>query len=237
MVDQPASRAMGDTQDVYRLMVESVRDYAILMLDPQGHVATWNIGAQRFKGYTAEEIIGKHFSVFYPKEDVERGKPEMELRVAAEKGAFEDEGWRVRKDGSHFWANVIITALQDKDSHLLGFGKVTRDLTERRQTEETIRRQAQEILDLSTPIVQIWEGVVMDLSVVETFDSFFARTVSETAQMVALMGGRTVIAGMRPSVAITATQLGLTLSNTTTTLNVDLALDLLNDTRPRGRLR
>ena len=121
---------------IYQLMVDSVRDYAIFMLDPNGHVASWNKGAQRLKGYTADEIIGRHFSEFYPQEDVVSGKPARELTVAAAEGRFEDEGFRVRKDGSTFWANVIITAVRDDDGSLLGFAKVTRDLTERRAAEE-----------------------------------------------------------------------------------------------------
>jgi PAS domain S-box-containing protein len=127
----------------FKLLVEGVRDYAIFMLDPQGNVASWNEGAQRIKGYRADEIIGRHFSVFYPDEDVRAGKTEMELEVATSEGRFEDEGWRVRKDGTRFWANVIITALRDRDGRLVGFGKVTRDLTERRRHEEERVRLAQ----------------------------------------------------------------------------------------------
>ncbi|HEX5061793.1 MAG TPA: ATP-binding protein [Kofleriaceae bacterium] len=123
-------------EQLFRLMVANVRDYAIFMLDPTGHIATWNQGAERIKGYTAEEIIGKHFSVFYPRHDVEAGKCEMELRVAAETGRFEDENWRVRKDGTQFWANVLITAVHDDAGKLVGFAKVTRDLTERKRAEE-----------------------------------------------------------------------------------------------------
>jgi len=113
-------------------LVESVKDYAIFMLDREGNVATWNQGAMRIKGYTADEIRGKHFSIFYPAKDVEQGKPQHELKVAATEGRFEDEGWRVRKDGTHFWANVVITAVKDEQGRLYGFGKVTRDLTERK---------------------------------------------------------------------------------------------------------
>lgn len=123
-------------QALYRLLVASVRDYAIFMLDPAGRVTTWNLGAQRIKQYAAHEVIGTHFSRFYPAEDVESGKCEMELALAAEQGRFEDEGWRVRKDGTRFWANVVITALRDAEGTLLGFGKVTRDLTEHRRAEE-----------------------------------------------------------------------------------------------------
>ncbi len=132
------------SEERFRLMVEQVKDYAIFMLDPEGRIATWNAGAQRLKGYTAEEIIGRHFSVFYPEEAVARGWPAEELRRAAADGRIEDEGWRVRKDGSRFWANVVITALRDESGALRGFAKVTRDLTERREAEENARRLIQE---------------------------------------------------------------------------------------------
>ena len=122
--------------DQFRLLVETVQDYAIFMLDPTGVVVSWNAGAQRIKGYAADEIIGKHFSTFYPKADVVAGKPDMELRVASSEGRYEEEGWRVRKDGTLFWANVVITALRDPSGELVGFAKVTRDLTERRRSEE-----------------------------------------------------------------------------------------------------
>jgi PAS domain S-box-containing protein len=132
-----------DTDELYRLLVEGVRDYAIFALDPTGHILTWNAGAHRLKGYEADEIIGKHFSVFYPRELVAEGFPEFELRTAANTGRFEDEGWRLRKDGSRFWANVVITALYNDRRELVGFGKVTRDLTERREAEEALRESEQ----------------------------------------------------------------------------------------------
>jgi PAS domain S-box-containing protein len=122
----------------FRLIVEAVLDYAIFMLDPSGRVVTWNLGAQRIKGYKESEIVGKHFSVFYPESDVRAGKPEWELEVAQREGRFEDEGWRIRKDGTRFWANVIITALRTPDGHLLGYGKVTRDFTERKRHEQEL---------------------------------------------------------------------------------------------------
>ncbi len=126
--------------DQLRLLVHGTTDYAIFMLDPQGRVATWNAGAERLKGYKAVEIIGQHFSRFYPQEALDRGWPAHELKVAAAEGRFEDEGWRVRKDGSMFWANVVITALRDDRGQLRGFSKITRDLTERKQAEEKLRR-------------------------------------------------------------------------------------------------
>ena len=105
-------------EDPFRLLVESVRDYAIFMLDATGRVSTWNAGAERIKGYTAQDIIGKHFSIFYPAAAVQRGHPDYELRVATAEGRFEEEGWRMRKDGSLFWANVVITALRDESGTL-----------------------------------------------------------------------------------------------------------------------
>ena len=136
------------TTELYRLLVESVKDYAIFALDPNGYIVSWNPGAERFKGYTAPEIIGKHFSVFYPPEDLQARKPWIELEIATAVGRLEDEGWRVRKDGTQFWANVVITALRGADGELVGFAKVTRDLTQRRAAElqalENARRIAAE---------------------------------------------------------------------------------------------
>jgi PAS domain S-box-containing protein len=130
---------LRQSEERFRMLVESVRDYAIFALDATGHIITWNPGAARFKGYTAQEIIGQHFSIFYPPEDQAAGKPEKELEIAIAEGRVEDEGWRVRKDGSRFWANVVITALRNPDGQLVGFAKVTRDLTERRRAEEILR--------------------------------------------------------------------------------------------------
>jgi diguanylate cyclase (GGDEF)-like protein/PAS domain S-box-containing protein len=124
---------------VLSVLVADVKDYAILMLDVDGLVATWNVGAQRLKGYQPDEIIGRHFSTFYIAEDVASGKPDHELEIAARDGRLEDEGWRVRKDGTMFWANVVITALRDQDGTLCGYGKITRDLTERRLSEQATR--------------------------------------------------------------------------------------------------
>ena len=123
-------------EERFQLLIESVKDYAIFLLDASGKVATWNAGAQRINGHAARDIIGKHFSVFYPEADVRAGKCEHELRVAMRDGRSEDEGWRLRKDGSRFWANAVITALRDASGALIGYAKITRDLTERRQLEE-----------------------------------------------------------------------------------------------------
>ena len=127
----PASEAITEHDDHFRLLVESVTDYAILLLDPEGRVRTWSLGAQRLKGYESAEIVGEHFSKFYRPSDVASGHCERELEVALKDGRFEDYGWRVRKDGSQFWANVVITALRDSSGRHVGFGKVTRDLTDK----------------------------------------------------------------------------------------------------------
>lgn len=134
-----AEEAVRLSEERLRLLVQGVRDYAIFMLDPEGRISSWNEGAENIKGYKAAEIIGRHFSVFYPDEDLRRGKPAWELEVATRVGRFEDNGWRVRKDGSRFWANVVITPLRDSQGRLYGFGKVTRDITDRRQAEEQLR--------------------------------------------------------------------------------------------------
>ena len=128
------------SEESFRLMVESVREYAIFMLDITGHIVTWNEGAQRIKGYSSMEIIGKHFSTFYTEEDLKTNKPERELKIAVQTGKYEEEGWRMRKDGSVFWANVVITALFNEQNKHIGFSKVTRDLTERKKNEEFLRQ-------------------------------------------------------------------------------------------------
>lgn len=133
------------SEERLRLMIEAVKDYAIFLLDPEGYISSWNEGAQRLKGYTSDEIIGQHFSIFYPEEALARRWPEHELRVARLEGRFEDEGWRVRKDGSRFWANVVITALFDDEGTLVGFTKVTRDLTERKLHEEALEQSQKQL--------------------------------------------------------------------------------------------
>jgi PAS domain S-box-containing protein len=144
------------TDEVFRLLVESVQDYAIFLLSPEGKVMTWNAGAERIKGYAAREIIGEHFSRFYATEARESGWPQRELEIAASIGRFADEGWRVRKDGTQFWASVVITALRSRDSgELRGFSKVTRDLSERRALEERTQELNKE---LRTRMAQLAES-------------------------------------------------------------------------------
>jgi two-component system, sensor histidine kinase and response regulator len=133
------AEALIQSEERFRLLVDSVQDYAIYRLDREGHVTSWNAGAERIKGYQAAEILGRHFSCFYTPEDIAAGKPAAELQIAAAEGHFEHEGWRLRKDGSRLWANVLISAIRDENGRLTGFAKVTRDITQRRNVEKTLR--------------------------------------------------------------------------------------------------
>jgi PAS domain S-box-containing protein len=142
-----SERALRESEERFRLLVQGVQEYGIFQLDPSGNVVSWNAGAARLMGYRAEEIIGKHFSAFYPKEDVVNGKSEHNLGEASRAGQAEEEGWRIRKDGSRFWASVLLTALRDSRGNLRGFAKLTRDMTERREREEALTR-AKELLEL-----------------------------------------------------------------------------------------
>jgi len=135
-----AEDALRRSEQQFRMLVQGVTDYAIYMLNPDGFITSWNVGAQRIKGYAANEIIGQHFSRFYTQEDRERGEPKRTLETAAREGRFEREAWRVRKDGSRFWSHVIIDAIRDEDGELLGFAKITRDITERKAAQETLER-------------------------------------------------------------------------------------------------
>jgi len=147
-MNQPQREERAYTPDEsarYRILVEAITDYAVYMLDPSGIVTSWNAGAQRFKGYTNDEIIGQHFSRFYTEEDRERDMPARALSISAREGKFEAEGWRVRKDGTRFWAHVVIDPIRDADGELAGFAKITRDLTERRETQEALRRSEEQL--------------------------------------------------------------------------------------------
>ena len=143
-----AEQALRETEERIRLIVDQTRDYAIFMLDTNGNVVTWNIGAERIEQFLAEEIIGKHFSIFYLPEDIQAGKPEAELKVALAQGRYEEDGMRVRKDGSTFWANIVITPLKDESGNLRGFSKVTRDITERKQAEEELTKYREHLEEL-----------------------------------------------------------------------------------------
>ena len=171
-------------EERFRALVEAAKDYAIFMLDPLGRVVTWNPGAERIKGYSAEEIIGQHFSKFYTPEDIEHGIPAEQLKRAAETGRTEDEGWRVRKDGSHFWANAIVTAIRGKDGDLVGFAKITRDFTERQLAQEAMRESEKKFRSLfeSSPdgiVVSDKEGRIMEVN--EQVEKFFGYARGELA--------------------------------------------------------
>lgn len=146
-----------------RSIVESIRDYAIYMLDHEGYVVTWNAGGQRIKGYTSEEILGKHFSRFFVQEDVERGHPARLMHLAAARGRFEEEGWRVRKDGSRFWADSVLTAIRDSTGTVTGYAKVTRDFTDRKRAEEAVMRQLSTALLANMDVRRLLEAISASL--------------------------------------------------------------------------
>ena len=150
---------LEDTERRFQLLVEGVTDYAIYMLDPAGHVINWNPGAERIKGYSREEIIGRHFSTFYPPEELQAGVPGKALQAASETGKYEAEGWRVRKDGTRFWASVVINVIKDANGQHIGFAKITRDLSERRAADERAR-QAQKMEGIG----QLTGGVAHDFN-------------------------------------------------------------------------
>ncbi|MDE3095692.1 MAG: PAS domain S-box protein [Chloroflexota bacterium] len=161
-----AEAALRESEERFRLMVEGVQDYAVYMLNPEGRVMSWNAGAQRMKGYSAEEIVGQHMSVFYPAESIAAGEPEEELRQAREHGRLESEGWRVRKDGSRHLANVVTSALYDADGSLRGYAKVVRDVTERRRVEEERNRLRAEMelrRDRDRIAMDLHDGIIQSL--------------------------------------------------------------------------
>ena len=153
-----------ESEERFRLLVEQVKDYAIFFLDARGIISSWNQGARRIKGYTADEIIGRHFSTFYTREDLESEKPARELSIAIRDGRYEEEGWRLRKDGTRFWASVVITALWDKRGNLSGFAKVTRDLTKRKHEEEALKSRSEELEAFAHTLSHDLRGPVRSIS-------------------------------------------------------------------------
>ncbi|GAA0540302.1 sensor histidine kinase [Chitinophaga japonensis] len=168
-----------DTAERYRLLIEQVKDYAIFMLDEGGHVISWNEGAQRIKGYAPHEILGKHFSVFYPAEDISKDIPGMELRVVRQTGKFEDEGWRLRKDGSRFWANVLITAVYNERRQLIGFSKVTRDLTERKKAEQALQDSEERYRSLAMQLNRTVQALATANEELQQFNSIVSHDLQE----------------------------------------------------------
>ena len=159
-------------------MLEAITDYEVIRLDPDGYVQSWSPGARRLKQYTEEEVLGHHVSMFYTEEDVRAGLADREMATTVREGRFETEGWRVRKDGSRFWANVVLGPIRDGNGELVGFVKVARDLTERREQEQLVARQRDEILELSTPVIQVWDKILV-LPLIGTLDSLRAARLTE----------------------------------------------------------
>lgn len=176
--------ALRQSEERLRLLVEAAKDYAIFMIDPNGLVRSWNPGAQRIKGYRAEEIIGKHFSQFYTPEDIEAGKPEQAIKTAAEQGAYEAEGWRVRKDGSRFWANVILTAVHGETGKLRGFARVTRDFSDRKRADDALQKSEQQfraLFEYSPDAILVIdpEGIIVEVNA--QVEKFFGYHRTELA--------------------------------------------------------
>jgi PAS domain S-box-containing protein len=194
-----SEQRLRDSEERFRLLVENVKDYAILMLDVDGHIASWNSGAERLKGYRADEILGRHFSVFYTPEAIGAGHPQAELERAKNEGRYEEEGWRVRKDGTKFWANVVITALRDPEGQLRGFGKVTRDFTERKNAEEIVLQRAAEVAAANKELEAFSYSVSHDLRAPLRAIDGFSKILLETHSAALDQQGRHYLQRVRAS--------------------------------------
>jgi PAS domain S-box-containing protein len=197
ITDSPPSvtKPEWQTAEMMQALVDNLVDYAVILLDSEGHVLTWNPAAERIHGWKAEEIIGQPLSQFHTPEQNEHGRSVLELEIAAREGSFEEDDWRMRKDGSRYWASTVFTALRDSAGNLKGFGKVTRDLTQRTAGIERIKAQAAEILEMAAvPIVQVWEGIVL-VPLIGTLDSLrtqhlterLLHRITETNSLIALL--------------------------------------------------
>jgi PAS domain S-box-containing protein len=229
-------RILRDSEERFRLLVEGVREYAIFQLDPTGHVVSWNAGAARLKGYTSEEIIGKHFSVFYPQESLQDEKPQSLLAKAARQGQSEDEGWRIRKDGSRFWANVVITALREPKGKLLGFAKLTRDTTEKREKEEALTK-ANELLELrveqrTTVLTRVNQELRTEIAERERAEEQLRTSLDQLRALAARL--QSVREEERTSIA---REIHDELGQACTAIKMDLALIGRKLTKKQGQLR
>jgi PAS domain S-box-containing protein len=185
MTDQITEQsALRQSEERYRLLVEQVTDYAIFMLDEKGRIVSWNEGAKRIKGYDPSDVIGKYFSIFYPQEDIYSGKPPYELKIARQYGKYEEEGWRIRKDGSKFWANVVITAVYNAESTLVGFSKVTRDLTERKKAEQAEKEISEKYRQIARKLETINEELSQTNYDLEQFTSIVSHDLQEPIRTV-----------------------------------------------------
>ncbi|HVY44414.1 MAG TPA: PAS domain S-box protein [Minicystis sp.] len=245
-----------DPTDPYRMIVESVRDYALILLDPAGNITTWNPGAETIFGYAPEEAIGRHVAIFYPPED-RATKPDSELGAALE-GRYEEEGFRVRKDGRRFWANVIATPVKE-DGRLRGFAKVVRDMTERVEAERERAAQREAIRRLSMPVIRLWSRVlllplvgdldparaddvsgrllerviaedakvvILDVAGIPAMSTDVADTVIKLTKALRLVGARPILTGMGPSAARAIVRLDVDLGDVTTCSTLDAGLEV-----------
>lgn len=192
-----AEEALMRSEEQFKLLVQSVTDYAIYMLDSKGHVASWNIGAQRIKGYQPEDIIGAHFSRFYSDEDRERGEPQKALDLAAEHGHFEKEGWRIRKDGTRFWASVVIDAIRDPSGDLIGYAKITRDISEKRKAEQALEETREALFQAQKMEIvgQLTGGIAHDfnnlLMVIQSSMELLRKRVPDDEKLLSLIDNAT----------------------------------------------
>ena len=223
-----AAAALKESEEQFRFLVQSVTDYAIYMIDPTGRVSSWNSGAQRIKGYRPDEIIGEHFSRFYTEEDRAANEPQRALEAAERNGAFEKEGWRVRKDGTRFWANIVIDPIRDDDGRLLGFAKVTRDITEKRAAQQALDEAREALLQSQKleAIGQLTGGIAHDFNnlltaVIGSLDLLRKRQSAADPRTIRLLDN--AIQGARRGIALTQRMLAFARKQELTLEPIDAA--------------